>query len=62
MLQSEALLEDDMRLEFGGRLDRWLDPPDPELCACGEELAEWGCDEPRCEFYTPEPTGEDEDE
>ena len=50
-----------MRIEFGGRLDRWLDPPDPEMCICGEEMGEWGCEEPSCENYTPE-TGEDDDE
>lgn len=48
-----------MRLEFGGRLDRWLDPPDDEYCECGEPLDYVGCTDQNCKHYVP---SEDEEE
>jgi hypothetical protein len=44
---------------FAGRLDRWLDPEDPVLCRCGEELEHDDCLNPECSEYLKE---EEEDE
>jgi len=42
-----------MRLEFGGRLDAWLHPPDDFECPCGGEWDDEGCRNKECENYVP---------